>query len=191
MSLDIFPLGPRRSKFNTTYSIEWPITEAISKSGVRRTLCQRVYPTITFKVNYPQLTLQEVYSLISFYNDHRGSANPFLVTDYKFSRIICPLYWIDSQSHWSFVNTSLGGPYGYPVVYARLYQLTIDGVEQTTNLPVVQSNDYDAWLDLSGVQSSSSVSALIDMYFKVVITNMSIKESGHRQDASLTFETVM
>lgn len=150
----IYPLEPGREAWGSTITPSWNITEQKAASGRRRAVCGQYYPSWQIKLSYKALSDYEVNALIGFYNDRRGSFEPFWYKDYGYCRM-------ESQR----LNKSVSGVYplvadigGYlePVEKVDNLVVRVDGAETkaytlnngslSINTDGVVTADYDYYL---------------------------------------------
>lgn len=78
-----FPLDSAKVSWNTTVKQSWDVQEYVSASGERKALVQQELPKITFAIDFPKLTREEVNILMGFYAKCKGSWRPFFYKDYE------------------------------------------------------------------------------------------------------------
>ena len=79
----IFPLNTGKISWSMKTGQEWTVTDYVSASGARKTLCQQELPKWSMEVKFPCLTKHEVDLIKSFYVKCKGSWRPFYYKDYE------------------------------------------------------------------------------------------------------------
>lgn len=149
-----FPLTGGRASWNSTINQSWEVEEVKSASGLRRTLCQQVFPNWVFNLTFEHISKQEHDELLAFYANTRGKHKAFYFKDFDHRVEGQRLAKNDDGTFQAVINY---GGYVEPALYVENVKVYLNGTE-TMDFTVsdgritipnagsaVVTADYDFW----------------------------------------------